>query len=192
MSNKIPVLVVGDSPTLIGGLSRIARDITLRLFQDSNLLGIEVAQAGIGYNGEAFPWHVYPIFDETNWGETDFQRIWEWHSRGRKGIILSVWDPARCWQLVNLFTKKQVKGQQIKNVPQLWGYFAVDSETEKGGFGGPAAEAVQRYKRVLAYGSWGLQVLKKVLQEGKSIICYHTAWTQQNGKTTVGRAEKRG
>lgn len=159
MSNSIPILVVGDSPNITGGLARIARDIAARLHQDSALLNISVAQAGIRYSGAPYPWRVYPINDEGGWGEKDLARIWEWHSAGKPGVVLSVWDPARCFPLSTL------------DLPdaQLWGYFAVDSETEKGGFGGPAAEAVKKYSRVLGYGAWGAGVLRKVVGPGRKI-----------------------
>lgn len=153
MSGKIPVLVIGDAPNIIGGLSRIARDITSRLHQDAELLGIEVAQAGIRYDGSPQPWSCYPLHDEAHWGKEDFAKVWQWHAKGRRGVVLSVWDPARCWELSQC---------ELPNA-ELWGYFAVDSETEVGGFGGPAAEALWQYKRVLAYGGWGLEVLRKVI-----------------------------
>ena len=76
MPEKIPVLVVGDAPNVTGGLSRIARDITALLYQDSDVLGIEAMQAGILYDGSPWPWRVFPLHDEPNWGRGDFERVY--------------------------------------------------------------------------------------------------------------------
>lgn len=161
---KTPILVVGDAGNVLGGLARIARDITALLHQDSEGLGVDVAHAGIRCDGQPWPWRTYPLFDEENWGRGDVDRVWKWHAQGRKGVVLTVWDPSRCWEITKALTR-----EGHRNPPELWGYFAVDSETEKGGFGGPAAEAVRRYHRVLAYGSWGMKVLRKVVQKEKDV-----------------------
>lgn len=159
---KTPVLVVGDAPNLIGGLSRIARDLTALLYQEQDSLGIEVFQAGIRYDGSPWPWRVFPLHDEPNWGRDDFHRVWSWAAQGRAGVVLSVWDPSRCFELMKMKTKRNGIFMPGAN---LWGYFAIDSETEVGGFGGPAAEVVREYERVLGYCAWGAKVLKKVAPE---------------------------
>ena len=132
MPEKIPVLVVGDAPNVTGGLSRIARDITALLYQDSDVLGIEVMQAGILYDGSPWPWRVFPLHDEPNWGRGDFERVWSWAAKGRQGVVFSVWDPARCFEL------KKAKWFRTLPGANLWGYFAIDSVNEQGGFGGPS------------------------------------------------------
>lgn len=158
MRKKVPILVAGDAPNVVGGLARIARDITTLLWQDREELGIEVFQAGIRYDGSPWPWRVFPLHDEDNWGKGDWKKVWQWIGGEESGgVVISIWDPARCWELADA---------KLKHA-DLWGYFAIDSETEFGGFGGPAAEAVQRYQRILAYGGWGLSVLQKVAQKGK-------------------------
>ena len=141
MPEKIPVLVVGDAPNVTGGLSRIARDITALLYQDSDALGIEVMQAGILYDGSPWPWRVFPLHDEPNWGRGDFERVWSWAAKGRQGVVFSVWDPARCFEL------KKAKWFRTLPGANLWGYFAIDSVNEQGGFGGPAKEVVEEYDR---------------------------------------------
>ena len=163
MPEKIPVLVVGDAPNVTGGLSRIARDITALLYQDSDVLGIEVMQAGILYDGSPWPWRVFPLHDEPNWGRGDFERVWSWAAKGRQGVVFSVWDPARCFEL------KKAKWFRTLPGANLWGYFAIDSVNEQGGFGGPAKEVVEEYDRVLGYCAWGAKVLRKVMGEGKKI-----------------------
>ena len=62
--------------------------------------------------------------------------------------MFSVWDPARCFEL------KKAKWFRTLPGANLWGYFAIDSVNEQGGFGGPAKEVVEEYDRVLGYRDW--------------------------------------
>jgi glycosyltransferase involved in cell wall biosynthesis len=72
-------------------------------------------------------------------------------------VVLTVWDPARCFSLL------QQARHLLPQGTQWWGYFPVDGWTRNGSFGGPAAAAVQQYDRVLGYGRWGGTVLSRVV-----------------------------
>lgn len=146
-----PILILGDAPNLPTGLARIARDLVEGL-RDSDL-DVDVAQLGLYYDGSPFPWPVYPVKDENNWGEGDLLQVWDWHSRGQPGVLLTVWDPARC------------AGTAGVDFPgDRWGYFAVDGNNILGKIGGPALAALRRYDRVLAYSDYGAKVLKDSLE----------------------------
>lgn len=153
-----PLLVVGDAPNRPTGLARIARDLTALMQKDTRLL-LRVGQLGWGYDGSPWPWACYPVTDADNWASSDIERTLEWH-RGRADeiIVLTVWDPARCHEVASKIDQLKHAGYPVK----LWGYFAVDGEDTHGGFGGPAADAVRKYDRILAYGRYGKRVLKKV------------------------------
>lgn len=152
----IPILILGDAPNLPSGLARIARDLTEHLHAVSTVLDIEVAQLGLEYDGTPFPWRVYPVLDRDNWAENDLERVWDWHARGRPGVLLSVWDPARC-----------VGTAGVDFGGARWGYFAIDGNNPAGKIGGPAAQALRRYQRILAYTDYGARVLKKTLAAGE-------------------------
>lgn len=160
--DPLPILVVGDAPNLNSGLARIARDLTGLLYQYSEELGIRVAQLCYRHssNHDRWPWPTYVLLDEGCWGQDDVKRTW-WRFAGEKpGIIFTVWDPARCSGIM----------QEAQALPvRLWGYFAVDGTNAAGAFGGPAAEVVRRYDRVLAYGRWGAGVLSEVKGDGKAV-----------------------
>lgn len=148
-----PILILGDAPNLPSGLARIARDLAGHLHAASGILDIEVAQLGLEYDGQPFPWRVYPVLDQDNWGEADLPRVWAWHAGNRPGILLTVWDPARC---------AGTAGVEINGV--RWGYFAVDGANPNNRIGGPAGAALKAYQRVLAYTDYGARVLKNTLE----------------------------
>lgn len=149
----VPILVVGDAPNSPSGLARIARDLTSILWRHREALGVEVAQLGINWDGSPWPWRVFPVFDGENWGRADLRQVWNWLGWPRQGVVLSVWDPARCFGLT----------RDIRTLGmQCWGYFAVDGTNSRGSLSGPAAEVIRDYDRVIAYGRWGSEVLRRL------------------------------
>jgi len=143
-------LVVSDAPQLSSGLARISRDLC-SLIQS---LGHQVASLGWDYDDTPMPWQCFPIRDHDNWGKDDLPKVW-WKAHGNNpGVVLTVWDPARCFDLT----------MAAGNMPvQLWGYFPLDSANVNGKVSGPALVALRRYQRVLAYGRYGAEVLKASL-----------------------------
>lgn len=152
-------VVLGDSPRMPTGLGRISGDIAAHLHQASDRLGIQLVQVGWEYGRPALhhiPWDLV-TFPEIaqDWGAGQILPFIE-GERARLGltarqvVLLTVWDPARC------FEYRQAEYD-------LWGYFAVDGHNRNGSFGGPAADTVNWYDRVLAYTAYGAGVLRKVL-----------------------------
>lgn len=98
--------------------------------------------------------------DEGAFGQDDVKRTW-WRFAGEKpGVIFTVWDPGRCsgiWQ----------EAQALK--VRMWGYFAIDGVNDLGTFGGPAAEVVRGFDRVIAYGHWGAKTLSQVKGDGRAV-----------------------
>ena len=148
-----PFVVYSDGPRLPTGLARIARDLTARLWEHRESLGIDLLQ--VGYDplpGPAVPWPLYggaKLDTEGDWGAGMVDAAWQHYFGNRRGILFSIWDPARAYPLLGC------QGPDAR-----WGYFPVDASNIHGTLSGPAAETVQRYDRVLAYGRWGSEVLK--------------------------------
>ena len=153
---SLPFLLVGDHPQLPSGLGRILRDLAERLAQDRALdldvrvLGCQPEGSGPdGVEGSSIPVWSFTASDDL--GESIVQHAqWAW-SRwwGQKeGVLLSIWDAARIHALTTM-----------RGPWQHWGYVPVDGAMPGGGWQGPAADAVRRLDRVLAYGAYGSGVL---------------------------------
>lgn len=160
MVTRLPLLLVGDAPNLPSGLARITRDLAERITK--HIPEIELAWLGWAYEDfETYPWRNFRITDHENWGRGDLASTW-WKAFGKRpGVVMTVWDPSRCFALL----------EESEAVPaQLWGYFPLDGVNINGSLGGPAAAAVRKYKRVLGYGEFGADVLGNILGGG------HVQW----------------
>lgn len=168
---RIPFLLYGDGPRLRSGLARIARDLAMRLYAEQEELGIRFMQIGVDYpDGWHWqPWDFYgfqPTMQDQGWSA--LKRIEE-ECKGRgepRPILLTIMDPSRVWDLLRVHGDPYM-GQQANLQMDAWGYFPIDAHNAQGRVGGPAAEAVQLTNRVLAYGQYGAQVLRRTLQDGK-------------------------
>lgn len=153
----LPLLLIGDVPTRPTGLARIARDLAARIRQDASL-DVELVQAGPS-DGQGAAWTAWPCYglptDDGQWGASGLAEVWQTAFGDAEGVVLTVWDPARCFYL-----------RQVGLPAQWWGYFPIDARTRRGPFGGPAGEVVRAYDRVLAYGRFGAEVLRGVVGHG--------------------------
>lgn len=161
---KISVLVVGDAPNTPTGLSRIARDLISGLIRDQELLGIQVYQLGLNYDGSLQPWFVFPVFDSDNWGMKDLMEAYE--QIPKPVVVFTIWDPGRCLGLWQGAIQMAIDSPDPLEM-DLWGYFPVDAygPTEDR-LTGPVEETLRGYDRVLGYGEWGASILKRTLGEG--------------------------
>jgi len=152
MSLPIPFVTYSDGPRLPSGLARITRDLTSRLFAEQSQLGIQVLQ--VGYDplpGPAVDWPLWSAANldtEGDWGADLINRAWYHEFGDRPGVLFTVWDASRCYPLL-----------ATKFPEERWGYFPVDAHNVNGTLGGPPAQAIQQYDRVLAYGRWGSEIL---------------------------------
>jgi glycosyltransferase involved in cell wall biosynthesis len=167
---RVPFLIVGDAPEGHSGLGRILRDLRRRLTADAAFAG------GLDLDVKTCAWVADPKYrgtppcglvtgladwrfmNITSWGREAVESAWQYFYGDRPGIVFTIWDPARCHAFLELpahLTK--------------WGYFAVDGHNRHGTFGGPAAEAVKGYQRVLAYGAYGAEVLTTVRADGTHV-----------------------
>lgn len=146
---RTKIVVVGDSPNGPTGLGRIARDLITRIDADLEVSVVGWEADSTWRGGDRYYGHR----DSRTWGAATLARWWpEIVDEKELGVILSIWDPARCFGLREFDPPNA----------RWWGYFAVDAQNVNGGISGPAAEAIRRYDRVLAYGRYGAGVLRSV------------------------------
>lgn len=149
----IPFLLLGDGPFEPTGLGRIARDLG-RLLCEAFGDQIDLLQVG-GPAGVVWPdWRHVPLPEEARareWGAGYVQGVYRSAFGDRPGILWAIWDPARLYPYT-----------QIDLPVDRWAYVAVDGRNIRGTIGGPAAEAIRRFDRVVAYGRWGRETLQPI------------------------------
>jgi len=169
-----PFLLLGDGPQEATGLGRIARDLCAILH--GSQLPLEIVQVG----GPSFPpwsgWEWYPLGEierAGDWGAEYVRDLYRWRFGSRPGILFGIWDPSRLYSYLGV------------DLPvQRWAYTAIDADNIRGSLGGPAAEAVRQFDRVLAYGRWGSQILRTLrdrvpyLPHGLNLSTYSTYSTE--------------
>jgi len=173
----IPIIIFGDGPTTHTGLGRIATDLARLLHAHREQLGIDVYQVGWsptpppdglpviagtqGWSHGGCDWPVWLFYDLRTWGREALTTFYAFHiGLDTRAVVLTVWDPARCYDLF----APVADGVYPVLPAEYWGYFPIDGHNHQGAFGGPAAEAVRAYTRVLAYTRYGAGVLKRIVK----------------------------
>lgn len=193
MSDRVPLLLVGDGPQEPTGLGRIARDLAAQIVTSD--LPVDLVQVG----GQVPPvwtaWRHVPMDEHArgeDWGARYVEAVYRDAFGERPGILWLIWDPGRLAAYDGL------------PLPvQKWAYTAVDAANRNGTIGGPAGMAVQNFDRVIAYGRWASQVLKPLrspvpyLPHGISLAPYgvaptaeEQAWVAQQIGPYRGRAAR--
>lgn len=155
-----PFLVVGDGPQEPSGLGRIARELVAHLVQSRP--DLDVVHVG----GPPVPtwdrWPHVPMGEAergTDWGARYVEAVYRDRFGTTPGFLFAIWDPSRLYDYLRI------------DLPvERWGYFAVDSANRNGSFGGPAAEVVRRFDRVLAYTRYGSEILRTLRPDAVSYL----------------------
>lgn len=183
MTDRIPLLIVGDGPQEPTGLARIARDLAGQIVTSD--LPVDLVQVGGAVPPVWTAWRHVPMDEAAradDWGCGYVDAVYRSLFGAKPGIVWLVWDPGR------------VAAYGPLSVPvQRWAYTAVDAPNLHETISGPAAAAVAGCDRVIAYGRWASQVLRSVrervsyLPHGISLAPFETptqtdaetAWVQQ-------------
>lgn len=148
---RTPLMIVSDGPNEPTGLGRIARDLCASIVADD--LPFELVQVG----GPPAVWGGWTTvaLDEAqrgdDWGASLVDQLWQEHWGDRPGILWVIWDPGR----LAAYTQRRSR-------TQLWSYPAIDAPNRLGSLGGPAAEAIARADRVIAYGRWAGEIIRTI------------------------------
>jgi glycosyltransferase involved in cell wall biosynthesis len=158
---RIPFIVFGDGPRIPSGLARIARDLTVRLVAEEEVLGIRVAQVGIdppgGWHWQSWDFYGFQESSHGGYGRAELRQVCDelQQETGQAPIVLAMTDPARLYDI----TREGADRPEMS----LWGYLPIDAHNVQDRIDGPAAAAVWAMDRVLAYGQYGAGVLKRTL-----------------------------
>lgn len=157
-----PILIVGDNPSLAGGLSRICRDLaTLACTMPEFRVGVLGRGEG---NRAKFPFVLYPYDERHEWGQQILREVW-WDFAGQDhGLVLTTDDPSRrVWFADPSFYPQGQEtflgeGRQFRKV----GYFPLDSVGPGGErLGIESRNALAGYDRVLVASEWGRNLVQR-------------------------------
>ena len=160
-TQSIPLLILGDAPESKTGLGRIGQDLAW-LF--SSMPEFRVGYLGRGGVGRSkYPWVSYSYPEHTGqWGERYLQTAWEDLSRGKRGVIFTVWDATRLlWfsQPVGLprYMQEFLEGGNFER----WGYFMQDGAGVGGGLPCSSLASMSGYGRVLLASKWACEMARR-------------------------------
>lgn len=178
--SQIPLLILGDAPSLTTGLARIGRDIATQLtrmpqFRVAYLGRGNGAHIGGGIADARLPFmqYTYQPTAENQWGARELPDVWRNWANGQRGVIFTIWDPSRLtWfgnpqeEMVN-FGYSDLHRFLTSDQFERWGYFAVDAEGpgEGGALTPMLADTLAGYDRVLAYSKFGKRVIEASLRQ---------------------------
>lgn len=170
---QIPLLFLGDSPSLPTGLGRIGRDLALLA---SRLPQFRVAYLGRGGGAHVntgiadsrlpFMQYTYQPTMNDQWGATVLPDVWRNWARGDRGAIFTVWDPSRLTHFGNPHSLDPAHDPwylfATSSEYEKWGYFAIDAEGpgRVGALPHMLAATMRGYDRVLAYSRFGRQIIE--------------------------------
>jgi glycosyltransferase involved in cell wall biosynthesis len=152
----VPILILGDGPDHKTGLGRIGHDLAWLV---SGMPEFEVGYLGrLAFGRSLYPWQQYSFGPHEQWGEGRLEEAWGDLSRGRKGIVLTVWDASRLMWLAD--PKAMPEGFQkflARKEFEKWGYFMADgSGIRSEALPLEQACVVAKYDRVLMASKWAM------------------------------------
>jgi hypothetical protein len=136
MELPAPILVISDDPSQSSGLARITRDLCTLL---ASMPEFRVASLGwMGTGSARLPWAQYRM-QAAEFGEYALPAVWDEHSRGKIGIVLTTWDATRITWLArpefceHAPTREWLQARRHKSF-QLWSYLPFDAIGPRGRF----------------------------------------------------------
>jgi len=164
LSKPVPLLILGDSPDGVTGLSRICHDVawiisTMPEFR----LGV-LGRQGLGRS--YFPWTSYQFSAHQQWGEGQIKEAWDDLSQGQRGIIFTIWDATRLlWFADPMGMPESIQQWLATGAVERWGLFMQDSEgVQRGKLPLTAAHVMSKFDRVMLASKWAYGVTKATLE----------------------------
>lgn len=161
----LPLLIVSDAVSGPTGLGRIAREIAVRA--DAGLRDIcRIATLGGGPGSRRFPFQQYFIEGMDDFVLPTLPEVWDDWAGGEPGVILFIWDASR----LGWFSRPEIlcENPVLKSFLtaarfKRWIYAPLDAEGPNGKLTYPLTQVLAGFDRVLAYGAWGEEILRRAL-----------------------------
>lgn len=157
--NQVPLLFLGDSPTLHSGLGRIGRELACRVASLPEFRVGFLGRGGLASRKLPFPQYC---FSESEWGENAIQHAWRDFAKGQNGIIFTIWDASRLFWFSRPRPELEHVYDFLKDAPfSRWGYFPVDATSVGDRLSILSRESILGFNRALAYTAWGSDVMSR-------------------------------
>jgi glycosyltransferase involved in cell wall biosynthesis len=167
MVAPLPLLIISDAVSSGTGLGRIAGELAARA--DANLKDMcRVATLGYGGGGSRrFKFPQYSIEGMgKDWVIPNLPEVWEDWAGDEPGVILCIWDASR----LGWFSRPNV----MCEIPPLrqfllsakvrrWTYTPIDADGPNGKLSYTLAQSLLGFDRILAYGQWAEDVVRRSL-----------------------------
>ena len=133
LSNRrpLPILILGDSPDMQGGLSRITRDIAGQLARNPRFRVATLGRGAVGSIKLPFPQYAIRSLLGNDWGQADLPRVWQDFAGKERGIVFTIWDPTRTLWLSHPELLRDTFPETAQFLHEkhfdLWGYVTLDA-----------------------------------------------------------------
>lgn len=159
----IPILFMSDSPALPTGLGRITKELACHV---ATMPEFRVGSFGLGeFTSSKIPFYqsVYP--ESAGFGEHHIEAVWNDFAGSQEGIIFTIWDVSR----LGWFARPRMPDGPLKiflTSPrfQRWAYIPIDHVGIGNKLTGECGDTLLGFDRILAYTTFGQQVLSDTLR----------------------------
>ena len=166
-----PILILGDSPDMAGGLSRITRDIAGQLSRNPKFRVATLGRGAVGSLRLPFMQYCIRSLPGNDWGVADLPRVWQDFAGKERGIVFTIWDPTRTLWLSHPELLRETFPETAQFIHEkhfdLWGYVTLDATGPQDCLSAIAADSLRGYRRLLAYTKWAEGVIRRSLGDAE-------------------------
>jgi glycosyltransferase involved in cell wall biosynthesis len=155
------LLILCDSPMSSTGLARVARELSMGIYE--NLSDVfEVGTLGVGgYISRSLPFYQRQA-EIDNYAVTNLPGIWKDFAGDENGILLTIWNAS--WLGWLSHPEIMVKGCKLRNFLEegkieTWAYVPIDSTGPLGLLPESQLAIISGFDRVLAYTKWAANLI---------------------------------
>ena len=176
MSDHKHLLVISDAVSSSSGLARITRDLVSRIHATMGDV-YHVATAGYGSpENKNLPWKQYDLKGIKEWILPTLPEIVEDFAGKERCIVMYVWDVSRTgW----LSQPERLAAESLAEFPGLrewlltaniekWLYTPIDASGPNDRLSFPLSLSLLGFDRILAYGQFGEDVIRRTIGEQES------------------------
>lgn len=167
---KIPLLIISDAPSCSSGLGRICKDLATGIHHHLSDI-YDVGTLGYGGPGDRrLPFPQYSIEGLNDFFIPTIKDVWENFAQGRKGAVLTVWDPSRMLWFARpdnpmWLADKEIRKWLLSKPFQKWIYAPMDASGPNDMLCTANAECLYGFDRIIAYSDWARKIIERTFSD---------------------------